>query len=93
MFDLCLTFKICIISGQGVGRIDSGAGLTFLHANSYYLTGLVSSKDPNNSISVFTDIKYHIHWIRRFIILHVRKYIYLKSLILDIFYCKSVWIC
>ncbi|CAI6344828.1 unnamed protein product [Macrosiphum euphorbiae] len=65
--------KFCAGSklGQGVGRSGSGAGLTFLHSNSYYLTGLVSVSDPNNSITVFTDIKYHIHWIRGFFEVHV----------------------
>jgi len=45
---------------------DAGAGLTFKHADSYYLTGIVSVKDPNtnNSITSFTDVKYHIQWIR-----------------------------
>jgi len=49
-----------------VGRGDSGAGLCFLHSKSYYLTGLASIKDPNtnNSIAGFTEVKYHIQWIR-----------------------------
>ncbi|XP_029342388.1 uncharacterized protein LOC115033024 isoform X1 [Acyrthosiphon pisum] len=55
-----------LVSGQGLGKGDSGAGLSFLHSNLYYLTGIVSIKDPNteNSIAVFTEIKYHIQWIR-----------------------------
>ncbi|XP_060881629.1 uncharacterized protein LOC132953090 [Metopolophium dirhodum] len=60
--------KFCAGSalGQGLGKGDSGAGLCFLHSNSYHLTGVVSIKDPNskNSIAVFTEIKYHIQWIR-----------------------------
>ncbi|KAE9530732.1 hypothetical protein AGLY_011194 [Aphis glycines] len=54
--------------GQGVNRGDSGAGLTFLHSDSYYFTGIVSVKDPNitNPIAVFTDLKQHIEWIREF---------------------------
>ncbi|XP_022164235.1 uncharacterized protein LOC111029524, partial [Myzus persicae] len=54
------------VSGQGVGRGDSGAGLCFFHSELYYLTGVASIKDPNtnNSIAVFTDVKYHIQWIR-----------------------------
>ncbi|XP_060870975.1 modular serine protease-like isoform X2 [Metopolophium dirhodum] len=60
--------KFCAGSalGQGVREGDSGAGLTFLHTSSYYLTGVVSVKDPNtnNSIAVFTDVKHHIQWIR-----------------------------
>ncbi|CAI6367530.1 unnamed protein product [Macrosiphum euphorbiae] len=55
-----------LVSGQGASKGDSGAGLCFLHSNSYYLTGVVSVKDPNtnNSLSVFTEVKYHIRWIR-----------------------------
>ncbi|XP_016659042.1 uncharacterized protein LOC100166859 isoform X3 [Acyrthosiphon pisum] len=60
--------KFCAGSalGQGVGSGDSGAGLCFLHSDSYYLTGVVSSKDTdkNYSIATFTEIKYHIEWIR-----------------------------
>ncbi|XP_060836526.1 modular serine protease-like isoform X1 [Rhopalosiphum padi] len=60
--------KFCAGSalGQGVHQGDSGAGLTYLHFESYYLTGVVSVKDPNtnNSIAVFTDVKRHIQWIR-----------------------------
>ncbi|XP_016655958.1 modular serine protease isoform X2 [Acyrthosiphon pisum] len=55
-----------LVSGQGVSKGDSGAGLSFLHSNSYYLTGIASVNDPNtnNSIAAFTEIKYHIQWIR-----------------------------
>eukprot|EP00102_Acyrthosiphon_pisum_P024664 XP_016661874.1 PREDICTED: uncharacterized protein LOC107882170 [Acyrthosiphon pisum] len=54
-----------------LGRSGGGVGITFLHDNSYYLTGLVSVNDPNNSITIFTDIKYHIHWIRGFFDVHI----------------------
>jgi len=49
-----------------VGKGYGGGGLSFFHSNSYYLTGVTSIKDPdtNNSIAVFTDIKFHIQWIR-----------------------------
>ncbi|XP_029345751.1 mannan-binding lectin serine protease 2 [Acyrthosiphon pisum] len=61
--------KFCAGSalGQGVLNGDSGAGLSFLHSNSYYLTGVASVKDPekNDSVAVFTEIKHHIQWIRR----------------------------
>ncbi|XP_029344850.1 modular serine protease-like [Acyrthosiphon pisum] len=68
-FELFVTVdKFCAGSalGQGLGRGDSGAGLCFLHSKSYFLTGVVSIKDPtsNNSIAVLTEIKYHIQWIR-----------------------------
>ncbi|XP_060837335.1 modular serine protease-like [Rhopalosiphum padi] len=69
-FENFVTFdKFCAGSsalGQGVNQGDSGAGLTFLHSDYYYLTGIVSVKDPNtfNSIAVFTGVKRHIQWIR-----------------------------
>ncbi|XP_060871436.1 uncharacterized protein LOC132945689 [Metopolophium dirhodum] len=62
--------KICagssLVSAHGVDKGDSGSGLCFLHSNLYYLTGVVSLKDPdaNNSISLFTSVNIHIHWIR-----------------------------
>ncbi|XP_016661871.1 limulus clotting factor C isoform X2 [Acyrthosiphon pisum] len=60
--------KFCAgsLTGQGVGAGDAGAGLCFLHSNSYYLTGIVSIKDisTDNSIAVFTEVKRHIQWIR-----------------------------
>ncbi|KAF0762508.1 Uncharacterized protein FWK35_00006322 [Aphis craccivora] len=54
-----------LVSGPGVCEGDSGSGLTFLHSGFYYLTGIVSLKDPNtnNSIAVFTDVKHHIRWL------------------------------
>ena len=64
--NLSIVNKICLVSGQSVGQGDSGAGLCFFHYDSYYLTGVVSVKDPdsNKYIAVFTEIKYHIQWIR-----------------------------
>jgi len=58
--------EIYLVSGPGVGKGNRDAGLCFLHSNSYYLTGIVSMKDPNtdNSIAVFTEVKHHIQWIR-----------------------------
>jgi len=51
-----------------VNKGYGGAGLSFLHSNSYYLTGVSSVKDPdsNNSIAVFTEVKFHVQWIRGF---------------------------
>jgi len=72
---LCITFSL--VPGKGVGQGDSGAGLTFLHSDTYYLTGVLSVKDPDtdNSVAVFTNIKFHVQWIRGLLIKHVRKYI------------------
>lgn len=56
------------ISGfGGVNSGDSGAGLTYKYDNSYYLTGVVSSKDRENKYTgaIFTDIHYHIDWITK----------------------------
>jgi len=66
MIDLNIMNIISLVSGPGVDVGDSGAGLCFIHSNSYYLTGVVSIKDPttNNSIAVFTEVKHHIQWIR-----------------------------
>ncbi|KAL4112689.1 hypothetical protein QTP88_016431 [Uroleucon formosanum] len=46
-----------------------GGGISFLHFNSYYLTGILSVDSngipgTNNSLLGFTDINYHIKWIR-----------------------------
>jgi len=45
----------------------SGAGITFVHSNYFYLTGVTSVKNPNanSSIIVFTDIYHHVKWIRK----------------------------
>ncbi|XP_050434792.1 modular serine protease-like isoform X2 [Adelges cooleyi] len=68
-FELFVTSdKFCAGSkiGQGVHEGDSGAGLTFVHSNLYYLAGVVSVKDPNtnDSIAVFTDVGQHVSWLR-----------------------------
>jgi len=65
MINLGIIYKIFLVPGQGVGNV-SGAGICFLHSNSYYLTGVASVKDANtnNSVVVFTEVKYHIQWIR-----------------------------
>ncbi|XP_050529012.1 modular serine protease-like [Daktulosphaira vitifoliae] len=69
-FSVFITFdKFCAgtkkISDQGVQKGDSGAGLSFIHDNKYYLRGIVSLNDPNanDSIALFTDIKRHLSWL------------------------------
>lgn len=66
MSDLSFMNKLSLVSEPGADVGYSGAGLCFLHSNSYFLTGIVSIKDPtsNNSDAVFTDVKHHIQWIR-----------------------------
>lgn len=58
--------KLSLISGQMVDLGDSGAGLTFEHKQSHFLTGIVSLKDywTNDFIAAFTDVSYHMDWIR-----------------------------
>ncbi|VVC38889.1 Hypothetical protein CINCED_3A014439 [Cinara cedri] len=52
-------------SGQGVDRGDGGFGITFEHSGLHYLTGISTIKDAaNNSYSVFTNVGYHIEWIK-----------------------------
>ncbi|XP_060836504.1 uncharacterized protein LOC132919163 isoform X2 [Rhopalosiphum padi] len=68
-FQMLVTYdKFCAgyTSGQGVGEGDSGAGLTFLHSDFYYLTGIVSvkEKNTNNSIALFTNVRLHMKWLR-----------------------------
>ncbi|XP_060870753.1 serine protease 48-like [Metopolophium dirhodum] len=62
-----LTFdKFCTASelGPDVSVGYDGDGLSFFHNNSYYLTGVTGIKDPLSSLTVFTEVKYHIQWIR-----------------------------
>jgi len=68
-------YTFFLVSGHGIDNGDSGAGLCFLHSNLYYLTGVVSLKDPdaNNSISLYTSVKYHIQKIRQLYI-EYKKY-------------------
>eukprot|EP00102_Acyrthosiphon_pisum_P015054 XP_008185439.2 PREDICTED: limulus clotting factor C-like isoform X2 [Acyrthosiphon pisum] len=81
-FNQFVTFdKFCTYNklGQKVLPEDAGSGISFLHFNSYYLTGIMSLKHIgkndtvtglsrndliNDTVLVFTDIKYHVHWIR-----------------------------
>lgn len=62
--------KFCAGSALGPGRgVEvgyAGAGLGFLHANSFYLTGITNVKDTesNNSIGLFTKVNNHVRWIR-----------------------------
>lgn len=61
------TIESKYVTGQGVQEGDSGSGLTYEHNSLYYLTGVTSVKDPNtnDSIAIFTDVRYHIQWIRK----------------------------
>eukprot|EP00102_Acyrthosiphon_pisum_P020557 XP_016657767.1 PREDICTED: limulus clotting factor C-like [Acyrthosiphon pisum] len=58
--------KFCAASelGPDVSVKYDGDGLSFFHNNSYYLTGVTCVKDPLNSLTVFTEVKHHVHWIR-----------------------------
>ncbi|KAE9523065.1 hypothetical protein AGLY_016537 [Aphis glycines] len=56
-----------LVSVDGVGTGYGGAGISFVHSNSYYLTGVVNVKEPilKYSITVFIDIQHYIYWIRQ----------------------------
>jgi len=79
IFNLFLKYNISLISELGKRLYDGsgGTGISFLHFNSYYLTGILSVKNSLKfgTIFGFTDIKYHIKWIRQVLNKHVRKYI------------------
>jgi len=70
---------ILFVSGPELIRNENtaGAGISFLHSNSYFLTGVFTLEDTksNYTISGFTDIKYHVQWIRGILNKHVRKHI------------------
>jgi len=55
-----------LVSGPLLSPINIGTGISFLHSNSYLLTGIYSfgDKKSNYTFSGFTDIQYHIQWIR-----------------------------
>lgn len=57
--------RISRVLGQRVTEGYSGAGLSYLHNGSHYLTGVVSVSDPwtDDSVVVFTNISYHVRWI------------------------------
>jgi len=79
-------YKLSLVLGKRLYAQDGGAGISFLHSNSYYLTGILSVtgydlNDTNTPVLGFTDIEYHLHWIRGVLNKHVRKYISLIALI------------
>ncbi|VVC24912.1 Peptidase S1, PA clan,Serine proteases, trypsin family, histidine active site,Serine proteases, trypsin [Cinara cedri] len=52
------------VSGTAVDQGDSGAGLTFVHSDSHFLTGIVSLKETvDNTFATFTSVSYHRNWI------------------------------
>jgi len=73
--------KISLVSGLVKDPEDSGRSISFMHFNSYYLTGIISastvSKDYNNIAVLCTDIKYYVQWIREILNKHVSKYIFI----------------
>ncbi|XP_060870027.1 uncharacterized protein LOC132944607 isoform X1 [Metopolophium dirhodum] len=65
--------KFCTCHQMEHGEGIQGAGISFLHLNSYFLTGVMSRWDRINKDTVFafTDIKYHVSWIRGLLIKHL----------------------
>lgn len=79
---LCFMYKLSLVLGKRLYARDGGAGISFLHSDSYYLTGILSVtgydlKDTNPPVLGFTDIEYHLHWIRAVLNKHVRINIFL----------------
>jgi len=76
IFNLCHIIIISLVSGPVLSSKHKGTGISFLHSNSYFLTGVNSlwHANSNYTISGFTDIKYHVQWIRGIFNKHVRKY-------------------
>jgi len=70
-------YKISLVSGLDLDITIGGAGIIFLHSNSYFLTGILCLKvnEINDTVLIFTDIKYHVQWIRGILNEDVRKYI------------------
>uniref|UniRef100_A0A1B6KI93 Peptidase S1 domain-containing protein n=1 Tax=Graphocephala atropunctata TaxID=36148 RepID=A0A1B6KI93_9HEMI len=61
--------KFCSESKNGgeIGKLDSGAGLTYLVNGQHFLVGLASTKLPqNNSYTLFTNItnREHLAWLQ-----------------------------
>jgi len=76
MFKLFFRYKISLVSELEKSILNFGSSISFLHSNSYYLTGILSYAGiGNNSIIGYTNIKYHIQWIRGVVNKHVSKYI------------------
>lgn len=62
------------LSEQGGQEGNSaGSSYTMYYGTSYFLTGVLSIKDPNSnsSIAAFTDVRTHIKWIRSLYDKHV----------------------
>jgi len=88
MFILCLIHKISPVSESEDVNDITGAGISFLHRNSYFLTGVLGlvHMDTYYNVPAFTDIKYHVQWIRGILNKHVRKYVYFWASI----YCFGI---
>lgn len=55
-----------------------GLGITFLHSNSHFLTGINTRYDEDTNermVQQFIDLRFYVHWIRGLINKHVRKHV------------------
>ena len=61
--------KTFLLSGPGARKGDSGGGFVFKFKNRYYIRGIVSTNNKNqtSSISAFTDVSLYISWIRNYV--------------------------
>jgi len=75
IFHLCLMYKIPLVSEYG--RYINYQILSFLHSNSYFLTGIMTDFDPSNSRKylIFLDINYYVPIIRGILNKHVRTFV------------------
>lgn len=83
--DNCLIYKISLVSDQDADYRIPGLDISFLHLNTYFLTGVLILEDRQfkdklikNTLIGITDIKYYIEWIRGILNKHVCKYLLLK---------------
>jgi len=69
-------YRKYLFSGLFAVGEDGGAGINFLYSNSYFLTGILSFRDKiiKRPVTGYTDIKFHVQWIREILNKHVSKY-------------------
>jgi len=64
MINSSIKYKIFLDSEpDGRAMMYAGSGLSFIHNNSYYLTG-VTNTHAIKSIELCTKVQYYIQWIR-----------------------------
>jgi len=90
-----LTYKIFLLSEEGIRDGVRASGLGILYSSIYFLTAIlinwknrVINEDSAVSTLNFIDIKYHVPRIRGILNKHVRKYLSLYVSIIELLiYC------